>query len=254
MKRLSLATFILGAVMVFPSFVGATGVNNGEVSQNQSNVADTVKAFTVSNGEINYISTEEYNRITAQSIIETATANMLTKGNSDDIPVYPSIVSLSTSYKYNQLSYKSKVARSDLNRRISVAIRNEGTVSATRSISYSSTQTYTSSISFTAGAQKNAVSAGITGGKSWEGSYAGNETITQTIPAGKYAWMDYYPYMNYSYGTFKTDVYSVTDTGATSLVSSSSQNVNIYSAIKSASSPLPDGVYSLKESTSAPTY
>ncbi|MDQ1236975.1 hypothetical protein QE450_004473 [Paenibacillus sp. SORGH_AS306] len=66
--------------------------------------------------------------------------------------------------------------------------------------------------------------------------------------------MDFYPIMTYSYGTLTTNTYNITDTGSTTLISSVSKNLNVYGPKKQQTTKLPDGVYTVKESTTLPNY
>lgn len=153
-----------------------------------------------------------------------------------------------TTYKYEESGFIRNFPRADMVRRISPIVYNETSQNASRTISYSASQGFVSNISLTLGGKKSAITAGITGGASWSNSYSQSDSVTQTIPKNKYAWMEYYPIMDNSYGIL-TEL--ITYDGGIPYYEENTYFTDIFIA-KKMSNGMPDGVYTLKESSSRP--
>ncbi|WP_025692720.1 hypothetical protein [Paenibacillus zanthoxyli] len=237
---------ILGAVLVASSFSSVVGaapvVKEGEVKVEQTFIVRDGKAIIVPN--------ETYLNDSKQ--METIEASKdQTKQNLAESGRNVSINSLWDLSHYNEAGYIPRVLRTPLKRRISAAVYNSTTSPLTRSLSFSTTQTYTANISIT-GSRKGVIDAGITGGVSWTQTATVNDTMTASIQPHEYNWVEFTPYMSNSYGTLFEEIWNIDPfTGQSVLLTKGQYWTDIYSAIKLPDGT-PDGLYTVVSSASAP--
>ncbi|WP_419884908.1 hypothetical protein [Paenibacillus sp. B-A-8] len=257
MKKFLLFPFALMFILCLPFYAGAEGLHNDEAPQNSE--SDIIKVYKASDMGLSEISVEEYNDILAQGqAVEAANEGLLAS-----VPLFKTDSSFAsasaiaprdayqtTIYSYQQNGYVSYVTRSGLTRRISQPVYNSASINSLLNISYSVSQGYIANTSFGVTAKQTAVSAGITGGSSWSNTYGGSNTTTASVNPYNYAWMEYTPIMNNSFGVITEKNY-VNVQGSSVLVSTNSYDVDIYTA-RLLSGSLPDGVYVIKQSASKP--
>ena len=221
-----------------------------------------IRAFLVLDGVQKEISLEEMEAIKAESqerqqnMLAQKQKSVLSKNQmhakSEPSGTFGPASLLDLSY-YNESGFISNVYRWDLNRRISPPVHNTSTTTTNSyTISYSTSQSFTSNFSFSTSGQKSAVTAGITVGAAWQNTYSVSQSVTQNIPPEKYGWMDYTPIMDNSYGILHEEVWSVVPGSAVELVNED-HFLDLYIA-KKTSTNIPDGLYTIVESSSYPTY
>ncbi len=127
--------------------------------------------------------------------------------------VVPNSCVLVTMYEYNEDHYVSQVVKNDLTRRISPYVVNDTQDNATRTITYSTTQSYVSNYTFTSQAEIDAVTAGITIGSSWQATYSYSDSVTTTIRPGYKSWVEYTPIMDNSWGWMDYETAIICDYG-----------------------------------------
>ncbi|CAM4519815.1 hypothetical protein [Paenibacillus typhae] len=256
MKKRILIPIAMSLLLCLPIYAGAEEVHN--TAALQKNEVEVVKAYRATDNGLQELTVEEYNKLEIEAnkikALEQAKVGLvpsdpLFKTNS---LVTPMDAYTTTVYTYNQSGYIYNYARSDMNRRISAAVKNDSTNPVNRAIAYTASQAYAANISLNVSAKIKAVTVGITAGATWTNTYTSSDTVTQTISPGYYAWMDYYPIFNNSYGMLNEKVYANAQ-GTSVLVSDTNTYADIYVA-RVMSGGLPDGVYTVKQSTSAPSY
>ncbi|CAH1224301.1 hypothetical protein PAECIP111892_05467 [Paenibacillus auburnensis] len=256
MKKRILIPIAMSLLLCLPIYAGAEEVHSATTPQ--KNNVEVVKAYRAVDGGLKEITLEEYNKLEAEAN-KNAALEQAKVGLAESAPLFktnslitPMDAYTTTVYKYNQSGYIYNYARSDLNRRISSAVKNDSNNPVTRAIAYTASQAFAANISFNVSAKINAVTAGITAGATWTNTYTSSDTVTQSISPGYYAWMDYYPIFNNSYGLLNEKVYANAQ-GTSVLVSDTNTYADIYVA-RVMSGGLPDGVYTVKQSLSAPSY
>lgn len=162
-------------------------------SFDNSNKEKVVRAFISLDGDFHEISLDQYNHITQSSLVENTQKERMQINHSESSTSSEISPMALTTYKYEESGFIRNFPRADMVRRISPIVYNETSQNASRTISYSASQGFVSNISLTLGGKKSAITAGITGGASWSNSYSQSDSVTQTIPVNKYAWMEYYP-------------------------------------------------------------
>jgi hypothetical protein len=263
-----LIPFVLILMLSIPITAGAEEIHTDVAPQQinvttQQNEPEILKAYRATDNGLQEISLDEYNKITNEAeTLESAKIGLLesmplfnseinSKFKSNDL-VTPRDAYTTTVYKYNQAGYVYNVARPYLNKRISAIVQNETDQSVTRTITYTASQSFTANLSINIPLKIAAINVGITGGASWQNTYGSTDAVAQVITKGYYAWMDYYPIMNNSFGDLNTKVYANAQ-GTSVLVSDTNEFYDIYIA-KQMSGGLPDGVYTVKQSTTRPNY
>lgn len=101
---------------------------------------------------------------------------------------------------YVQSGFMSDDVRYDLNRRISTYVYNETSMPMTRSITSTTSQTYTVNVSLTS---TDAGALTSTLGSSWSNNTTFSETETVTINPNQKEWAEFTPIMDNSYGYLK---------------------------------------------------
>ncbi|AIQ25347.1 hypothetical protein MHI27_22625 [Paenibacillus sp. FSL H8-0261] len=257
LKKLLLFPFALMLILCLPIYAGAEGVHNDQAPQISE--SEIIKVYKASATGLSEISVEEYNEILAQGqALEAAKEGLIpsiplfiTDSSFDDASVIaPRDAYQTTIYSYQQNGYVSYVTRSGLTRRISQPVYNSASANSLLNISYSVSQGYIANTSFGVTAKQTAVSTGITGGSSWSNTYGGSNTTTASVNPYNYAWMEYTPIMNNSFGVITEKTYANVQ-GSSVLVGTTSYDVDIYMA-RLLSGSLPDGVYAIKQSASNP--
>ncbi|MEK4252449.1 hypothetical protein [Paenibacillus sp. FSL W7-1287] len=253
-----LVSLLLTLSLALTSVAGA----ESSVVNNVQDEGQVVRAFLVSDGVQKEITLEELEAIKTESIQQQANifkqketyvkqnAELL-NNNSLAGDISPMAL-LDLSY-YNESGFISNVYRWNLNRRISAPLYNDSsTQTNSQTLTYSTSQSYTSNFSFSTSGQKNAITAGVTVGASWSENFSFSQSVTQNVPPKKYVWMDYTPIMDNSYGILHEEVWSVVPGSSVKLVDED-HFIDLYIA-KETSNGLPDGLYTLVESSSKPTY
>lgn len=257
LKKFLLFPFALMLILCLPIYAGAEDVHKDAAPQNSE--SEIIKVYKASATGLSEISVEEYNDIIAQGLaLEAAKEGLLpsvplfkTDSSFENASVIaPRDAFQTTIYSYQQNGYVSYVTRSGLTRKISPAVYNSASVNSLLNISYSVSQGYVANTSFSVTAKQTAVSAGITGGSSWSNTYGGSNTTTASVNPYHYAWMEYTPIMNNSFGVITEKNYANVQ-GSSVLVSTNSYDVDIYMA-RLLSGSLPDGIYAIKQSASNP--
>jgi hypothetical protein len=149
-------------------------------------------------------------------------------------------------YYYRQSGFSSAVTRTSLMRRISSIIYNETGSPATRKIDYSTTQGYSVNISLNGG-KKDAFSATL--GGSWSSSWSKSDSISYTISSKYYGWMEYTPIMDNSWGYMECAIW---DASKQIWVAQPTEWTDLYIARNMNGTP--DGIYTIKTSTTRPSY
>jgi hypothetical protein len=257
MKKFLLFPLALMLILCLPIYAGAEGVHNDEAPQNSE--SEIIKVYKTSPTGLSEISIEEYHDILAQGqALEAAKEGLVPSVplfNTDSSFEKSSVIAprdafQTTIYSYQQNGYVSYVTRSGLTRKISPAVYNSASGNSLLNISYSVSQGYIANTSFGVTAKQTAVSAGITGGSSWSNTYGGSNTTTALVNPYNYAWMEYTPIMNNSFGVITEKTYANVQ-GNSVLVGTNSYDVDIYMA-RLLSGSLPDGIYVIKQSASNP--
>lgn len=260
MKKLLLFPLVFILLLCIPVYAGAENVHSDQLPQN--NEAEIIKVYRASDTGLSEITLDEYNEILAQeSALESAKQGLLKSEPlfrtealfENNSAITPREAVLTTLYSYQQHGYVSYVTKSALTRRISSSVFNSGTVESLKPISYSVSQGYIANTNFDVNAKKTAVSAGITGGGySWMNTYGDSKSTTALVSANRYAWMEYTPIMDNSFGVITEKTYANAQ-GTTVLVGTTSYDVDIYIA-RLLSGSLPDGVYVIKQSATYPGF
>ena len=251
---------VLILLLCIPVYAGAENVHSNQPPQN--NEPEIIKVYRASDTGLSEITLDEYNAFLAQeSALESAKQGLLKSEPlfktdalfENNSVITPRDAVLTTIYSYQQHGYVSYVTKSALTRRISSSVFNSGTVESLKPISYSVSQGYIANTNFDVNAKKSAVSAGITGGGySWMNTYGDSKSTTALVSANRYAWMEYTPIMDNSFGVITEKTYANTQ-GTTVLVGTTSYDVDIYIA-RLLSGSLPDGVYVIKQSATYPGF
>ncbi|WP_223066042.1 hypothetical protein [Paenibacillus caui] len=243
---------ILSILLLIPN---ATFAQNNAPLKNDKKV---VRAFVSTDGFLKEISLEEYVKMKEDAEnLETEKAKNLAKEAIKSLysPLAFGDQVLYRSYVYNESGYIYATPRPTLNKRISVAVRNPNNSAVDRTINYTASQSFSANIGVTASSDiGKAISLGITGGASWSETYSSSDSVVHHIPPLTYAWMDYYPIMNNTYGyTQETIHYYNLYTGFQHSEPGSNIWTDIFVAREMAGG-LPDGVYTVVESGSLPDY
>jgi len=255
--KLKLPVILTLVMAVVGGTSSAAFADSAKAAVAESNVA---RAFVVEGGIKKELSIEEYDLLikdndkktqfleTQKSIMKNSINSVDSKSSSETDSIAPlSLIDLS---RYSEAGFIGSVYRNDLTRRISVPIYNDGTTTITRNISFTASQSYTSNVSLSSTYSKNAFSAGVTVGSSWSKTISNSDSVSQPIPPKKYSWMQYTPNMSNSYGTLYEEVWSF-DGASNVKVVDKSYFVDVYIA-KTGNAGLPDGLYTVKETTTAP--
>lgn len=220
-----------------------------------------VRAILVEDGIKKELSTKDYDLLIEQNKQKMQVLERQKNGVKEELNKYNgtknelkldkvtpfSLIDLS---RYSEAGFTQSVYRYNLTRRISVPVYNEGTQTVTRNISYSASQSYTSNVSLTSTYAKNAFTAGVTVGSSWSNTYSESDSISQPIPPKKYSWMEYTPNMSNSWGTMYEEVWNFDGFSNVKIVDKS-YFLDVYMA-KAGNAGLPDGLYTVKESSTKP--
>ncbi|MFX3649060.1 MAG: hypothetical protein ACE3K2_25880 [Paenibacillus sp.] len=224
----------------------------------ESNVA---RAFVVEDGVKKELNTEQYDLLIKeneekQQLLEAQKSIMTNRINIGDLKSRTNDDDLITPFalidrsRYVQAGFVPTVYRQNLARRISVPVYNSGTQTATRTITFAASQSYTSNVSLSASHTKKAFTAGVSVGASWSNSYSNTDSIAQPIPPKKYSWMQYTPNMSNSFGTMYEELWNFD--GKTNVkITDETYFLDVYIA-KKGNAGLPDGLYVIMETDTVP--
>lgn len=245
---------------------------NGNSSKNeQTNNPEVVSAYIVKDGNVVQISKAEYEQILNTSKQEESQTKALkqqlqqkgpkVESDSSGSTLNPgtnggmSTQSLVYFYQYNQSGFTSTAYRWNLNRRITPAIYNESSTSLPNTFTSTVSETWAANISITGSGKIAAVTAGITIGGSWNQTVSGTMSLSPQIAPKKYSWIDFTPIHTNSWGYMNEKCYSVV-VGSSVLLSDTNEWYDIYTPKKLTGQfgDYPDGLYTVKESDSYPTY
>ena len=253
-KLTALFSLLLTLTLAFS--LAASAESSVVQDQNEGTV---VKAILVKDGVEKEISLEELEDIKTDSLRQQK--NMVTQkqnftknlnNNVSALSDVSPMVITDMSY-YVESNFIRNVYRWSLNRRISAPVYNSSpTTTNSRTISYSTTQSYTSNFSFSTSGQRSAITAGVTAGASWSNSESVTDSVTQNIPPLKYSWMDYTPLMDNSFGILYERVWNIVP-GWAELIVDEDRFIDLY-IMKRTGAGIPDGLYTIVESSNYPTY
>jgi len=155
------------------------------------------RVFVVSNGSIREITIREYNKILKDSSIVSQL-----QAHSSLLSIQNKIVPKGMTndwYRYDELG-NSVILKTSERKRVSTVTYNGTSNNSTRTLEFSSSSRFSFSTSLS-GFEQNAVKSGV--GFSWESSSSIRDEHTITISPGEYAWFEFAPYKNKSWGYVK---------------------------------------------------
>ncbi len=257
-KRMVALTFILAMIMGIAVSGLAVNEDNTYAQENMqiptissspdylaecSDGSKITKAYITTDSGLRELSKEEFAEILE---IQRTQDTQLESETAEDIntpaAARNSEVGSTTSW-YNETSYAASYHAYSLKRVITPYLRNETSNPAQRTITGSTSQSFTSSVSLTA-SDKDAIKLVYGASFSFTISRSYSDQITMTIPAGKQGWAEFYPIMERRMGKMTYAV--ITDTAPFYRVTST-KSVTMDIPILSPITNMLHGVVTLKE-------